>query len=169
MKNRFEPLFQAHLQRIIPSAIWELALCSDPTPIVFRDGAWNFYILHKYSPPPSLARSYLITGLLYLSIMLNIHSLPPGPLSHPSPLHQTLRGISKDCASQAPSWPQHNPQPPAEPNITPGPGRGGGVDGLGRVRRALFIAISPPTIPTSSLPCAYRFRKALSSPNCVHI
>lgn len=131
MKNRFEPLFQAHLQRIIPSAIWELALCSDPTPIVFRDGAWNFYILHKYSPPPSLARSYLITGLLYLSIMLNIHSLPPGPLSHPSPLHQTLRGISKDRASQAPSWPQHNPQPPAEPNITPGPGRGGGWMGWG--------------------------------------
>ena len=85
MKNRFEPLFQAHLQRILPSAIWELALCSDPAPIVFRDGAWNFYILHKYSLPPSLARSYLITGLLYLSIMLNIHSLPPGPLSHPSP------------------------------------------------------------------------------------
>lgn len=55
-------------------------------PLHFRDGYWNFYIPHKYFPAPSSVSPYLITGHLYLHIMLNITfiSSQPSFLSFPT-------------------------------------------------------------------------------------
>lgn len=86
-------------------------LCSCLSSLDF--GAWNFYIPHKYLSPLSDH-----TAPLSLHYAKHATHFLPAPLFSLLYCTRPWEGLAKISASQPPSWPQHNPEPSAEPNIT---------------------------------------------------
>lgn len=102
---------RAHLQRErfrLPS----VTLCPPPLPAGMEPISYS----HKSSPAHPMARPYLITWLLYLSITLNMRFTSFQPLHHsPRPGVGLAGSQTLQSTSQTPAEPKH--QPPWEPGM----------------------------------------------------